>query len=151
PTRFLPPIVCLVGHALVGHPRNFYANPRETPRIVLRGFAYADFVHRRCYESLVGYARKSLVSLNDTPYYHVIARCVRRAWLWGFDEYAGRDYSHRKAWVLERMADQSSVFAIDICAFAILSNHYHLVLHVDSKRDRKSTRLNSSHVKISYA
>jgi hypothetical protein len=39
------------------------------------------------------YARKALVSLNDTPYYHLVARCVRRAWLWGFDEYAGRDYS----------------------------------------------------------
>ncbi len=35
------------------------------------------------------YARKTLVSLTDTPYYHVVARCVRRAWLWGYDEYAG--------------------------------------------------------------
>ena len=35
------------------------------------------------------YARKTLVSLADTPYYHVVARCVRRVWLWGFDEYAG--------------------------------------------------------------
>jgi hypothetical protein len=42
------------------------------------------------------YARKPLICLNDTPYYHVIARCVRRAWLWRFDEYAGRDYPHRK-------------------------------------------------------
>jgi hypothetical protein len=40
------------------------------------------------------YARKTLISLRDTPYYHVVARCVRRAWLWGTDEYAGRDYSH---------------------------------------------------------
>ena len=54
------------------------------------------------------YARKNLVSLNDTPYYHVVARCVRRAWLWGFDEYAGRDYSHRKDWVIERLAQLSS-------------------------------------------
>jgi hypothetical protein len=37
----------------------------------------------------MGYARKSLISLNDTPYYHCVARCVRRAWLWGVDEYAG--------------------------------------------------------------
>ncbi|MGH8178403.1 MAG: transposase [Steroidobacter sp.] len=82
------------------------------------------------------YARKTLISLQDTPYYHVVARCVRRAWLWGVDEYAGRDYSHRKAWVLERLAQQSSLFAIDICAYAVMSNHYHLVLYVDRARAR---------------
>ncbi len=85
------------------------------------------------------YARKSLISLEDTPYYHVVARCVRRAWLWGFDEYAGRDYSHRKAWVLERLAQLTSLFAIDVCAYAVLSNHYHLVLHVDVKRAKRWT------------
>ena len=78
------------------------------------------------------YARKTLISLQDTPYYHVVARCVRRAWLWGFDEYAGRDYSHRKQWVLERLTQLSSIFAIDICAYAIMSNHYHLVVRVDA-------------------
>lgn len=77
------------------------------------------------------YARKSLVSLTDTPYYHVVARCVRRAWLWGYDEYAKRDYSHRKAWVLERLSVLSRTFAIDICAYAVMSNHYHLVVHIN--------------------
>jgi hypothetical protein len=84
----------------------------------------------------MGYARKNLVSLGDTPYYHVIARCVRRAWLWGFDEYAGRDYSHRKEWVLERLAQLTSIFSIDVCAYAVMSNHYHLVVHVDSARSK---------------
>jgi REP element-mobilizing transposase RayT len=83
------------------------------------------------------YARKTLVSLNDTPYYHVISRCVRRAWLWGVDGFSGRDYSHRKEWVLERMHQLSYVFAIDVCAYAIMSNHYHLVIHVDQKRARE--------------
>jgi REP element-mobilizing transposase RayT len=82
------------------------------------------------------YARKALVSLNDTAYYHVVARCVRRAWLWGYDKYAGRDFSHRKAWVLERLTLLASMFAIDVCAYAVLSNHYHLVLHVDRDRGR---------------
>jgi hypothetical protein len=82
----------------------------------------------------ITYARKTLVSIADTPYYHVVARCVRRAWLWGFDEYAGRDYSHRKDWVIERLEQLSAIFTIDICAYAVMSNHYHLVLHVDRAR-----------------
>lgn len=85
----------------------------------------------------MGYARKSLICLEDTPYYHVVARCVRRAWLWGFDEYAGKDYSHRKLWVLERLKALSAVFAIDLCAYAVMSNHYHLVLRVDRSRVRR--------------
>ena len=85
------------------------------------------------------YARKTLISLSDTPYYHVVARCVRRAWLWGYDEYAGRDYSHRKAWVIERLTQLSSIFTIDICAYAVMSNHYHLVLHVDRNRATQLT------------
>src|SRR5262245_39834566 len=80
------------------------------------------------------YARKSLISLDDTAYYHLVARCVRRAWLWGFDEYAGRDFSHRKQWALERLQLLTTMFSIDVCAYAILSNHYHLVLHVDRAR-----------------
>lgn len=86
------------------------------------------------------YARKTLVSVNDTPYYHVVARCVRRAWLWGVDQYAGKDYSHRKAWVLERLTHLSSTFAIDLCAYAIMSNHYHLVVYVDQARARGWTQ-----------
>jgi REP element-mobilizing transposase RayT len=80
------------------------------------------------------------VCLNDTPYYHVVARCVRRAWLWGFDEYAGRDYAHRKAWILERLHLLSSIFSIEICAFAVMSNHYHLVLYVDRNRAESLTQ-----------
>jgi REP element-mobilizing transposase RayT len=85
------------------------------------------------------YARKTLVSVQDTPYYHVVARCVRRAWLWGFDQYSGKDYSHRKAWVLERLTQLSSVFAVDLCAYAIMANHYHLVVHIDVARARNWT------------
>ena len=85
----------------------------------------------------MGYARKNLVSLQDTPYYHCIARCVRRAWLWGVDEYAGKDYSHRKQWVIERLGQLAQIFSIEICAYAVMSNHYHLVLYVNRERARK--------------
>jgi REP element-mobilizing transposase RayT len=79
----------------------------------------------------MGYARKHLISLQDTPYYHCIARCVRRAWLWGVDEYAGKNYSHRKRWVIRRLEQLCAVFAIEVCAYAVMSDHYHLVLYVD--------------------
>ena len=62
----------------------------------------------------MSHGRKLLVSLQDTPYYHLIGRWVRRAWLWGFDEYAGKDYSHRKQWVSDRLARLSKpIFCIE--------------------------------------
>ena len=79
-------------------------------------------------------ARKSLISLTDTPYYHVVGRCVRRAFLCGFDALSKQDYSHRKLWVIERLNTLSAVFTIDICAYAVMSNHYHLVVHVNEKQ-----------------
>ncbi len=42
----------------------------------------------------------------------------------------GENYEHRKIWVVEKLNELSEIFAIEICAYAILSNHYHVILHV---------------------
>ena len=74
--------------------------------------------------------RKALISLADTPYYHITSRCVRRSFLCGVDHYSGKSYEHRKQWVVDRIRLLSSLFAIDVCSYAVMSNHYHLVLKV---------------------
>ncbi len=78
--------------------------------------------------------RSQLVSLEATPYYHCISRCVRRAFLCGEDRFTGKSFDHRNPWLVERLAFLADIFAIDIAAYAIMSNHYHAVLHVDQSR-----------------
>ena len=84
--------------------------------------------------------RSQIVSLDDTPYYHCVSRCVRRAFLCGKDRYSGKNFDHRKPWLVDRLTLLGEVFAIDIAAYAVMSNHYHVVLHVDQGRSRSWTR-----------
>ena len=76
-------------------------------------------------------SRKSQISLIDTSFYHCISRCVRQSFLCGVDAHSGHSYEHRRGWVEERLLFLTSVFAIDICAYAVMSNHTHVVLCVD--------------------
>ena len=57
-------------------------------------------------------AINSLIDLDATPFYHVISRCVRRAFLCGEDNYSGKNYNHRRQWVFgsPRVFDNSFKF-----------------------------------------
>ncbi len=78
--------------------------------------------------------RRQQISLEHTPYYHCTTRCVRRAFLCGEDRYSGQNFDHRKAWMERRFITLSGVFAIDLLAYAIMDNHYHLVIRFNTDR-----------------
>ncbi|WP_232060540.1 transposase [Vibrio ponticus] len=76
-------------------------------------------------------ARKQQVSVEATPYYHCVSRCVRRSYLCGVDPVTEQSYEHRREWIKQKIYALSHVYCIDICAYAIMSNHYHLVVHIN--------------------
>ncbi|NAX48651.1 transposase, partial [Photobacterium halotolerans] len=44
-------------------------------------------------------ARSQLISIEATPYYHCVSRCVRRSFLCGYDELTKTSYEHRRGGV----------------------------------------------------
>ena len=78
--------------------------------------------------------RKEQVSISDTPYYHIVSRCVRRSFLCGTDSSTGKSYEHRRLWIENRIRLLASIFGIDICAYAIMSNHLHIVVKLAPSR-----------------
>ncbi|ABE55674.1 protein of unknown function DUF1568 [Shewanella denitrificans OS217] len=75
--------------------------------------------------------RRTQISVEDTPFYSCCSRVVRRAFLCGDDQYSGQNYDHRRGWIESRLFELEAVFAIDVAAFAVMSNHLHVVLRID--------------------
>ncbi|MCA9123109.1 MAG: hypothetical protein H6822_19960 [Planctomycetaceae bacterium] len=58
---------------------------------------------------------------------HCVQSCVKRAFLAGVDSVSGKDYEFRREWIRRRLERLASVFGVDMLAYAILSNHLHVV------------------------
>lgn len=79
----------------------------------------------------MGYPRSQLVVPGTAGTYHCVARCVRRAFLCGEDALTGRNFDHRKGWVEARLLELAGIFSLSVLAYAVMSNHVHVVLAVD--------------------
>ncbi|MZI93859.1 transposase [Vibrio sp. CAIM 722] len=79
-------------------------------------------------------ARSQQVDVSITPYYHCVSRCVRRSFLCGVDSITGKSYEHRQRWVEQRIQQLAVIYCIDVCSYAVMSNHYHLVVHINREK-----------------
>ena len=77
--------------------------------------------------------RRDLVDPQQRLCYHIISRCVRRSYLCGRDKRTRKDYSHRKQWIIDGINHLTPCFAVNVHAYAIMSNHFHLVVEFDPK------------------
>jgi hypothetical protein len=65
-------------------------------------------------------ARSEIVVREESGLYHCISRCVRRG----------------RRWIRQRLRELSEIYAIDIVAFVVMSNHMHVLLWTDPDRVR---------------
>ncbi|MBN8523813.1 MAG: transposase [Planctomycetes bacterium] len=72
--------------------------------------------------------RHHLVDDERPGAYHIISRCVRRAFL------CGDRAEHRRAWVRDLIRQAAGAFAVDVLAYAVMSNHLHIVIRTDPVR-----------------
>ncbi len=76
-------------------------------------------------------ARAKVFDPYKAAAYHCHTRCVRGARLCGRDPFTGHSREHRRGWIEARMLDLCESFAVGLYAWAVMHNHYHLVLVVD--------------------
>ena len=76
----------------------------------------------------MGLPRSRYVKEGEEGVYHCYSRCVRRAFLCGFDRLTRRDFSHRRKWFEDRLQYLASIFAIDVIDYSVMENHSHNIL-----------------------
>ena len=83
--------------------------------------------------------RSELIDRDIGGFYHIVSRCVRRTWLTGKDPTTGKDFSHRRSWIEARLLALSNVFTVDVLGYAVMSNHYHIVIHYRPREGKHLT------------
>ncbi len=73
-------------------------------------------------------ARSHLIDQSRAGAYHLVSRCVRRGFL------CGDQWDYRQQWIHDAVRDQAGAFAIDVLAYAVMANHFHLVVATHPER-----------------
>lgn len=73
-------------------------------------------------------ARAEVFDPGEVAVLHICARVVRKCFLFGVDPFTGVNHDHRKVWIEDQLKLLAANFGIDLLTFAILSNHFHLIL-----------------------
>jgi REP element-mobilizing transposase RayT len=68
---------------------------------------------------------------QTTGIYYCTSRCVRHAFLCGEDALTGRSFEHRQQWLEDRILALAQVFAVAIHSYAVMSNHFHVIVATD--------------------
>ena len=71
--------------------------------------------------------RSQLVDPTQAGTFQCVSRSVRCSWLCSLDKYFGKSFEHRKSWVEARVLELDNIFACCVHAWAVMSNHLHLV------------------------
>jgi hypothetical protein len=79
--------------------------------------------------------RRLLMNPAFSEVFHCTSRCVRRAFLCGWDPASGRDFEHRRLWIDERISELALYFGISVISSSFMSNHFHVV--PPSRRHRR--------------
>jgi len=86
-------------------------------------------------------SRKSQINVENVTTLHIYNRTVRRAFLIGLRRMDGdeQEDTHRKEWIRNRLRELVQIFHIEVAGYAIMSNHYHLVVRTRPDLARKLT------------
>ena len=90
-------------------------------------------------------SRSDIVQDGAEGVYHCTTRCVRHAFLCGYDRYSEKSYEDRREWIRIRIKELSGLFAVEVLAYCILSDQLHVVLRtrpdwIDKWSDEETAR-----------
>jgi len=77
--------------------------------------------------------RAPLITIVSPTAYpkHFVGQALRRVFSCEKDSTISRSFEHRRQWIEDRLYELAGIFSIDLCGYAVMSNHYHVVLHMD--------------------